>query len=297
MKKFLQSSLAKTVLISLAFGASQISAADTLDKIKERGKINIGFNDTSMPISYVSNGNAAGYAIDICRNIANNIRKQLNAPNLKIEFIPLTPSQRIDAINAGRIDMECGSTTNSYKRQQQVSFSTNFYYTEVRMAVKKSTNFQDLSDLNNKVVVTSIGSTTNQYIKRDARGKDVTVRTIYGHDMDDSFNMLTTGKAEAFVMDDNILAGMIAKSAKPDHYEIVGPVLSSEPYAVMLPKNDDRLKAVADSTIIGLWKSGEMMKLYHKWFQAPIPPKNLNLNMPPNRSYLNLQRRPTDAGV
>ncbi|MEB3753587.1 amino acid ABC transporter substrate-binding protein [Acinetobacter sp. MD2(2019)] len=297
MNNILKSTLTTVVLASLSFGASQVYAVDTLNQIKERGKINIGFNDTSMPISYVVNGAAAGYAIDICRNIASNIRKQLNAPNLKIEFIPLTPGQRMDAIMNGRIDMECGSTTNSYKRQQQVSFSTNFYYTEVRMAVKKSTHFEDLSDLNNKVVSTSAGTTSTQYIKRDSRGRDVTVRTIYGHDMDDSFNLLVKGKSEAFVMDDNILAGLIAKSAKPDDYEIVGPVLSSEPYAVMLPKGDEKLKALADSTIIGLWKSGEMMKLYRKWFQSAIPPKNINLNMAPNRSYLNLQRRPTDAGV
>ncbi|MEB3767057.1 amino acid ABC transporter substrate-binding protein [Acinetobacter sp. MD2] len=297
MRNIVKLTFTTAIFTCCSLGASHVYAVDTLAKIKAAGKINIGFNDASMPISYVVNGNAAGYAIDICRNIANNIRKELNAPNLKIEFVPLTPNQRIDAINSGRIDMECGSTTNSYKRQQQVAFSTNYYYTEVRMAVKKSTHFQDLSDLDNKVVSTSAGTTSTQYIKRDARGKDVTVRTIYGHDMDDSFNLLAIGKAEAFVMDDNILAGLIAKSQNPDNYEIVGPVLSSEPYAVMLPKNDEKLKTLADTTVIGLWKSGEMMKLYHKWFQAPIPPKNINLNMPPNRSYLNLQRRPTDAGV
>ena len=297
MKLFSRSVIASSLFACLSLGASQVYAVDTLAKIKNSGKLVIGFNDASMPISYVVNGVASGYVIDICRNVASDIKKELNMPNLKVEFLALTPSQRIESIQSGRIDMECGSTTNSYKRQQLVSFSTNFYYTEVRMAVKKSSNIHNLVDLDNKAVVTTAGTTSDQYIKRNERGKNINVINVYGRDFDDSFAILANGKAEAFVMDDNILAGLIARSSNPSSYEITGPVLSSEPYAIMLPKGDEKFKALVDGTVNNLWQSGQMGKLYHKWFQSPIQPKNINLNMAPSRSYLNLQRRPTDAGI
>lgn len=297
MKLFSRTVIASCLLTGLSLGASQVYAVDTLSKIKESGKITIGFSDTTMPISYISNGKAEGYAIDICRHVASDIKKQLNMPNLRIEYLAITPSQRIPNIQSGRIDMACESITNSYKRQQEVAFSTNFYYTEVRMAVKKSSNIKNLVDLDGKAVVTATGTTSDQYIKRNERGKNINLINLYGRDMDDSFAILASGKAQAYVMDDNILAGLIAKSSNPSAYEIVGPVLSAEPYGIMLPKGDTKFKELVDDSVTGLWKSGEMRNLYKKWFQSPIPPKNINLNLEPSRSYLNLQRRPTDAGI
>ncbi|MHA3092386.1 amino acid ABC transporter substrate-binding protein [Acinetobacter brisouii] len=297
MKLFSRRFIASSLFACISLGTSQTYATDTLAKIKNSGKLVIGFNDAAMPISYTYNGNATGYVIDICRTVANDIKKELNAPHLKVEFVALNPSQRIPSIQSGHVDMECGATTNSYKRQHEVAFSTNFYYTEVRMAVRKSSHIQNLVDLDHKAVVTTAGTTSDTYIKRNERGKNINVINVYGRDFDDSFAILASGKAEAFVMDDNILAGLIAKSSNPHAYEIVGPVLSSEPYAIMLPKGDHKFKDIVDTSVNDLWKSGQMGKLYHKWFQSPIMPHNINLNMAPNRSFLNLQRRPTDAGI
>lgn len=282
----------------MATGAfSQVQAADTLAKIKQTGKVIIGYRESSDPISYVVGGKPMGYAVDICNNFANELKKTLKMPNLKVEYKAVTSSTRIPEILAGNIDMECGTTTNSVQRQQQVSFSTNYYATEVRMAVKATAPIKTIADLNGKAVVTTQGTTSDKYIKMSEKGEKVNVNNVYGKDHSDSFAMVASGRAAAFVMDDNILAGLIAKSSNPKDFKIVGPVLSSEPYGIMLPKDDAAFKAVADKVVNTMWKNGQMATLYKKWFQSPIAPKNVNLNMPMSSSYLKLKANPTDAGI
>ncbi|WP_445116413.1 amino acid ABC transporter substrate-binding protein [Acinetobacter sp. WZC-1] len=284
--------------ILMAGGAfSQVQAADTLAKIKQTGKVTIGYRESSDPISYVSGGKPMGYAIDICNNFANELKKSLKMPDLKVQYKAVTSSTRIPEMLAGNIDMECGTTTNSIPRQQQVSFSTNYYATEVRMAVKASSPIKSIADLNGKAVVTTQGTTSDKYIKMNEKGQKVNVNNVYGKDHSDSFAMVTSGRAAAFVMDDNILAGLIAKSSDPKAYKIVGPVLSSEPYGIMLPKGDVAYKAIADRVVTTMWNNGQMATLYKKWFQSAIPPKNVNLNMPMSTSYLKLKAKPTDAGI
>ena len=282
----------------MATGAfSQVQAADTLAKIKQTGKVIIGYRESSDPISYVIGGKPMGYAVDICNNFANELKKTLKMPNLKVEYKAVTSSTRIPEILAGNIDMECGTTTNSVQRQQQVGFSTNYYATEVRMAVKATAPIKTIADLNGKAVVTTQGTTSDKYIKMSEKGEKVNVNNVYGKDHSDSFAMVASGRAAAFVMDDNILAGLIAKSSNPKDFKIVGPVLSSEPYGIMLPKGDAAYKAIADKTVTTMWKNGQMAALYKKWFQSPIAPKNVNLNMPMSSSYLKLKANPTDAGI
>ena len=195
------------VLTSGAF--SQVQAADTLAKIKTSGKVTIGYRESSDPISYIVAGKPMGYAIDICNNVAAELKKELKLPNLKVEYKPVTSSTRIPEMLAGNIDMECGTTTNSIQRQQQVSFSTNYYATEVRMAVKANSPVKNLGDLNGKAVATTQGTTSDKYIKMGAKGEQVKVTNVYGKDHSDSFAMVASGRAAAFVMDDNILAGLI----------------------------------------------------------------------------------------
>ena len=276
---------------------SQAQASDTLAKIKKSGKVVIGYRESSDPISYIVAGKPMGYAIDICNNFANELKKDLKLPNLKVEYKAVTSSTRIPEMLAGNIDMECGTTTNSVQRQQQVSFSTNYFATEVRMAVKSNANFKDLGDLNGKAVATTQGTTSDKYIKMGARGENVKVTNVYGKDHADSFAMVASGRAAAFVMDDNILAGLIAKSSKPQDFKIVGPVLSSEPYGIMLPKGDTQYKAIADRVVTGMWKNGQIDALYKKWFLSPIPPRNINLNMPMSSSFNKLKASPNDKGI
>lgn len=298
MKKLSTKVLTTTLGVLLAGGAfSQVQAADTLAKIKQSGKVIIGYRESSDPISYIVGGKPMGYAVDICNNFANELKKDLKMPNLKVEYKAVTSSTRIPEMLAGNIDMECGTTTNSVQRQQQVSFSTNYYATEVRMAVKANAPIKTIADLNGKAVVTTQGTTSDKYIKMGEKGEKINVNNIYGKDHSDSFAMVASGRAAAFVMDDNILAGLIAKSSNPKEFKIVGPILSSEPYGIMLPKGDTAYKAIADKVVNNMWKNGQMAALYKKWFQSPIPPKNINLNMPMSPSYLKLKAHPTDAGI
>ena len=297
MKKLSTKVLASTLGVILAGGAFTTVQADTIAKIKQSGKVVIGYRESSDPISYIVGGKPMGYAIDICNNFATTLKKDLKLPNLKVEYKAVTSSTRIPEMLAGNIDMECGTTTNSIQRQQQVSFSTNYYATEVRMAVKANSTVKDLGDLNGKAVATTQGTTSDKYIKMGAKGEQVKVTNVYGKDHSDSFAMVASGRAAAFVMDDNILAGLIAKSSKPKDFKIVGPVLSSEPYGIMLPKGDTAYKAIADKVVTGMWKNGQMAALYKKWFQSPIPPKNINLNMPMSTSYNKLKAAPNDKGI
>lgn len=289
--------VALTALPMMFLAVSQANAADTLAKIKSKGVLVIGHRESSDPISYVADGKAVGYAVDICKNVADQVKKELNMPNLRVEYKAVTSSTRLPELLSGNIDMECGSTTNSKQRQEQAAFSTNYYATEVRMAVKANSNIKSIADLNGKAVVTTQGTTSDKYIKMSERGQKVNVNNIYGKDHADSFAILASGRAAAFVMDDNILAGLIAKSANPKEFAIVGPVLSSEPYGIMLPKDDPKFKALADHVVTNMWKSGQMEKLYKKWFEAPIPPKNINLHMQPSGSFKKLQAHPNDTGV
>ncbi|MEQ1322934.1 transporter substrate-binding domain-containing protein [Acinetobacter soli] len=297
MKHSATSLIVSALMICTVGGATQVQAADTLAKIKSSGKIIIGHRESSDPISYVVAGKPVGYAVDICNAFANDIKKELKMPNLKVEYKAVTSSTRIPELLAGNIDMECGTTTNSKQRQQQVGFSTNYYATEVRMAVKANSGIKSLADLNGKAVVTTQGTTSDKYIKMNEKGQSINVQNIYGKDHADSFSMMASGRAAAFVMDDNILAGLIAKSSNPKEFAIVGPVLSSEPYGIMIAKDDPKFKAVADRTVTGMWKSGQMDKLYKKWFQSPIPPKNTNLNMTQSASFKKLKAHPTDEGI
>ncbi|MBF7683468.1 transporter substrate-binding domain-containing protein [Acinetobacter sp. B5B] len=292
--------LSKLTLVSTCLCTTLIGtvhAADTLEKIKANGKIVIGNRESSDPISYVVDGHAVGYAVDVCNSVADEIKKELNLPNLKVVYKTVTSANRVSELLEGHIDMECGTTSNTRQRQQQVTFSTSYYVTEVRMAVKATSGIKSIADLDGKAVVTTQGTTSDKYIKMNERGQQINVKNLYGKDHSDSFDVLASGKAEAFVMDDNTLAGLIARSANPKAFAIVGPVLSYEPYGIMLAKGDPKIKALADRVVTGMWKSGQMDKLYKKWFQSPIPPKNVNLWMPTSDSLKRLKERPNDAGI
>jgi glutamate/aspartate transport system substrate-binding protein len=209
----------------------------------------------------------------------------------------VTSQNRIPLVQNGTIDLECGSTTNSVARQQQAAFSVAYFVTSVRMAVRKESGVKDIGDLAGKPVVTTTGTTSDQLIKQSEKGKTIDVRNIYGKDHADSFLMVESGRAAAFVMDDILLAGLIASSKNPDAFEIVGPSLRDEPYGVMLRKDDAPFKALIDKTLVGLMKSSEAGKLYDKWFTKPIPPRNVNLNFPMSPALKAAFEAPTDKGV
>jgi glutamate/aspartate transport system substrate-binding protein len=282
--------------IALCAGSAAVAQQDTLSKVKASGTITMGIRESSDPLSYLDDKQRPiGYHIDICNRIVEAVKKTVGNPNLKTAHQPVTSQNRIPLVTNGTVDLECGSTTNNEARQKQVAFAPTTFVTNVRMAVKKASGITSLSQLGGKPVATTTGTTSVQLMRAHEKGKHIDFKEVYGKDHADSFLMLETDRAVAFVMDDNLLAGRIASAKTPNDYAIVGEVLNVEPIAIMFRKDDPALKKLVDETVIGLMKSGEIDKLYTKWFMSPIPPKNVNLNMAMSDKLKELIKRPSDA--
>lgn len=288
-------------LMALAVSSALLAApamADTLQKIKDTGTITIGHRESSIPFSYLDgNQKPVGYSMELCNKIVDAVKKELKMPALVTKLTPVTSQTRIPLMTNGTIDLECGSTTNSLERQKQVAFGVTTFVSPVRMVVKADSGIKTLDDLNGKAVATTTGTTSDRYIKQNEKGHNIDVKNVYGKDHAESFLMVETGRASAFVMDEVLLAGFIANAKNPKDFAIVGPALSTEPYGIMLRKDDPQFKALVDKTLSGLMKSGEINKIYAKWFTSAIPPKNVNLNLPMNAQLQEAIKHPTDKGI
>lgn len=288
-------------LMALAVSSALLAApamADTLQKIKDTGTITIGHRESSIPFSYLDgNQKPVGYSMDLCNKIVEEVKKELKMPALVTKLTPVTSQTRIPLMTNGTIDLECGSTTNSLERQKQVAFGVTTFVSPVRMVVKADSGIKTLDDLNGKAVATTTGTTSDRYIKQNEKGHNIDVKNVYGKDHAESFLMVETGRAAAFVMDEVLLAGFVANAKNPKDFAIVGPALSTEPYGIMLRKDDPQFKALVDKTLTGLMKSGEINKIYAKWFTSAIPPKNVNLNLPMNAQLQEAIKHPTDKGI
>lgn len=285
MKKHL---LALAVLV--AAGSAWAQAADTMAKVKGSGKIVMGVRESSAPLSYtVGGGRYLGYHVELCEQI---IKKLM--PTATIEYTPVTSANRIPLVQNGTVDIECGSTTNNATRQKDVSFAVTTYVTEVRTAVKTGSNIKSVSDLSGKNVATTTGTTSVALLRKHERANGVNFNEIYGKDHADSFLLLESGRADAFVMDDNILAGLIASSKAPADYAIVGETLNIEPIAIMVRKDDTAFKKAVDDSIKAMMADGSLAKLYSKWFQAPIPPRNTSVNLAMGETLKGLLKAPND---
>ena len=282
----------------LATPATAQELTGTLKKIKDTGTVTVGHRESSIPFSYLDDKQQPiGYAMDLCLKVVDAVKAELKMPNLKVVLQPVTSSNRIPLLLNGTIDMECGSTTNSVQRQEQVAFGPTYFVIHVSAAVKKSSNINTIADLNGKTVSTTSGTTSVPLIKAYEKAKGVDVKEIYGKDHAESFLLLADDRASAFIMDDILLAGQIANARNPGDYKILGESLRQEPYSVMLRKGDAPFKALVDRTLGAVMKSGEIDKIYAKWFTSPIPPKGINLNFPMAPSTRLAFRNPNDQGV
>jgi glutamate/aspartate transport system substrate-binding protein len=292
-----------TVALSMmAICASAPVVADelsgTLKKIKETGTVVVGHRESSVPFSYLDDKQQPiGYSMDLCDKVVQAIKSELKLPDLKVSLQPVTSSNRIPLLINGTVDMECGSTTNSTERQKQVSFGVTTFVTNVKTVVKKAAGISSLSDLNGKPIVTTSGTTSVQLIKAHEKGSKIDFKEIYGKDHAESFLLVESDRASAFVMDDILLAGLVAQSKSPADYKFLDEVFRTEPYGIMLRKDDAPFKAVVDKTLSGLMKSGEINKIYAKWFENPIPPKNVNLRFPMSPELKEAIKSPNDKGV
>jgi glutamate/aspartate transport system substrate-binding protein len=288
--------LSTTIVLALLAVPALAQDSGTLKKVRDNGSITLGIRESSYPLSYLDEKQQPiGYHIDICNRIVDAVKAKLKLPALKVQHQAVTSQNRIPLVANGTVDLECGSTTNNEARQKQVAFAPTTFITNVRMAVKKASGIQSLAQLGGKPVATTTGTTSVQLMRAHEKGKGIDFREVYGKDHADSFLMLETDRAVAFVMDDNLLAGLIATSKAPNNYAIVGEVLSIEPIAIMLRRGDPEFKKLVDDTVKGLMKKGEINKLYARWFMAPIPPKQVNLNFPISELLKFLIESPSDA--
>ncbi len=266
-------------LAVLAFGAVT-AQADTLAKVRDSGSITMGVRDSSGALSYtLGDGKYAGFHVEICQRIIGNIERAVGK-KLDVKLQSVTSQNRIPLVQNGTVDIECGSTTNNAARQRDVAFVVTTYVEEVRIAVKANSGITSIAQLKDRNVATTTGTTSVQLLRRHERANGVDFKEVFGKDHADSFLLLESGRADAFVMDAQILAGNIANSKSPADYRIVGEVLNVEPIAIMIRKDDPAFKKLADDTVRDLARSGELARLYDKWFMQPIPPKNARVGLP-----------------
>jgi len=287
MKKHL---LAFALATAAATGAFA-QANDTIAKAKASGKVVMGVRESSAPLSYTTgSGRFTGYHVELCQRILKSV-----LPGVSVDYVPVTSANRIPLVQNGTVDIECGSTTNNATRQKDVSFALTTYVTEVRTAVKADSKINSVAELNNKTVATTTGSTSVALLRKNKRASNIQFKEVYGKDHADSFLLLESGRADAFVLDDNILAGLIASSQNPKGYKIVGETLNIEPIAIMVRKDDPKFKKAVDDYIRGAIKTGELNLLYTKWFLQPIPPKDTSVNLKMGAILSGLLKNPSDA--
>ena len=271
--------------------------ADTLAKAKDSGVITMGVRDSSGALSYtLGDGKYAGYHVEICQRIIGNMEKAVGK-KLEVKYQSVTSQNRIPLVQNGTVDIECGSTTNNVARQKDVAFVVTTYVEEVRIAVKAASGITSIAQLNGKNVATTTGTTSVQLLRKHERANGVDFKEVFGKDHADSFLLLESGRADAFVMDGQILAGNIATSKSPADYRIVGEVLNVEPIAIMIRKDDPAFKKLADDTLRDLMKSGEIARIYDKWFVQPIPPKNTRVGLPASEATKAAWASPNDKPV
>ena len=291
MKKHLLA-IAITVL---AAGTAFAQANDTLAKIKSSGAVTMGVRESSGALAYtLGDGKYVGFHTEMAERILADIQKQLGLAKLDIKRQPVTSQNRVPLVTNGTVDLECGSTTNNASRAKDVAFAITTYVEEVRIATKANSGIQSIKDLNGKTVATTTGTTSVQTLRKNERAGGIDFKEVLGKDHADSFLLLETGRADAFVMDGSILAGNISKSKNPADYKIVGEVLSVEPIACMLRKDDPAFKKAVDDSIKRQIADGSLAKLYDKWFIQPIPPTNTPVGLPMSEATKNAWAHPND---
>jgi len=283
----------------LATGVAYAQANDTLKKIKDSGTVTMGVRESSGALSYtLGDGKYVGFHVDVCARALADIQKSLGMAKLEVKYQPVTSQNRIPLVQNGTVDIECGSTTNNATRLKDVAFAVTTYVEEVRIAVKANSGISSIAQLKDRNVATTTGTTSVQLLRKHERGAGIDFKEVFGKDHADSFLLLETGRADAFVMDGQILAGNIARAKNPADYRIVGEVLSVEPIAIMMRKDDPAFKKAVDASIAAQVASGDLAKAYDKWFMQPIAPSNTKVGLPASdatkSAWANLNDKPVE---
>lgn len=283
--------------LTLAVGSAYAQANNTLEKIKNSGEVTLGVRESSGLGYTLGNGKYVGFHTEMAENIIKDLEKDVGK-TITVKYQPITSQNRIPLITNGSVDFECGSTTNTTARQKDVDFAYTTFVDEVRMATKANSGIQSVADLTNKTVAVTTGTTSVQVLRQHRRAENVSFKEVMGKDHADSFLLLETGRADVFVMDGSILAGLIAKARNPADFKIVGEVLSVEPIACMLRKDDAAFKEAINKSIERQVKDGTLAAMYDKWFMKPTPPSNMVVNLPLSDStkgaWENLNTKPKE---
>jgi glutamate/aspartate transport system substrate-binding protein len=290
----------RAVAAGLACSLALASAAaeDTLEKIRESRTISLGHRESSIPFSYYDDRQqVVGYSHDLLLLAVEAVKAELKLPSLQVKLTPVTSQNRISLVQNGTVDLECGSTTNNAERQRQVSFSNTLFVVGTRLLTRKDSGIRDFPDLAGKNVVTTAGTTSERLLRKMNEEKKMRMNVISARDHGESFLTLQSGRAVAFMMDDALLAGEMAKARKPEEWHVVGTPQSREAYGCMMRKDDPRFKKVVDDAIARAMTSGEAEKLFKKWFQSPIPPRGLNLELPLSDEMRDLFQHPNDRAL
>ena len=289
----------KAVFAALACAliSAPAAAQGTLDKIKQTGTITVGHRDASIPFSYYDDKQQiVGYAVDICKRIVDAVKKELKMSSIQVNYQLVTSANRIPLMANGTIDLECGSTTNNLDRQKQVWFTNTHFVTANRWVAKKSANLKARNDLKGKTVVSTAGTTNIKQITELNAQQNLGMNIISANGHQEAFQMVETGRAVAFVMDDILLYSLAAQSRTPGDYAISPIALSVEPYGIMIRKDDTAFKAVVDKATAELYSSGAIKPIYDQWFLKPVPPKGINLNVPMSEPLKKVFAKPTSSG-
>jgi glutamate/aspartate transport system substrate-binding protein len=295
--KLLPKVLLGVIALTLAAGASAQALTGTLKKIKDSGTITIGHRDSSIPFSYYDDKQqVVGYAVDICMKAVDAVKAELKMPNLKVVMNPVTSATRIPLIANGTIDLECGSTTNNLDREKQVAFTNTYFVTANRYVAKKSSNIKTLADLKGKTVVSTSGTTNIKWLTEENGKQNLGMNIIPAKDHAEAFLMVETDRAVAFFMDDILLYSLVASAKTPGDFAIGTEAYSVEPYAAMMPRDDEPFAKVVNGATASLFKSGQINAIYDKWFQKPIPPKGITLNVPMSPQLKTALANPSNSG-
>lgn len=287
--------LIATVLAATLASGVQAQESPTLKKIKDSGTITLGHRESSIPFSYYDDKQQViGYSHELMLKVVEGVKAELKLAKLDTRLMPVTSANRITLVQNGTVDIECGSTTNNSERQKQVAFSNSIFVVGTRLMTKKTSGVQDFPDLAGKNVVSTAGTTSERLIRKMNEDKKMRMNIISAKDHGESFLTLESGRAVAFMMDDALLYGEMAKARKPDDWTVTGTAQSKEAYGCMLRKDDPGFKRVVDTALAKAMTSGEATKIYAKWFTSPIPPKGLNLNMPMSEDMKALLKAPND---
>ncbi len=276
MFKKIAMSIATVALLAAAIPASAQGDSFVLKRIKERGTINMGHREASVPFAYIKDGNVQGYSIDLCDKFVEKIKATLKMPNLKVKHVPVTSQTRLALIANGTIDMECGSTTNNLTRQKQVDYLPVTFITGTKLASKKGSGITEIEDMQGKIIALSQGTTNEKAVKRIMKAQGIKIKIVNVKDHPQAWLALTSGRVDAYATDDVLLYGLISKSKNPDQWQVTGRFLSYDPYGLMVPRNDSTYRRIGTVLLADLMRSGEMLEIYNKWFN-PGPTK---INMP-----------------